>query len=462
MGEKVGKGFHMKSVAAVEESLSKISEIDQSGYTLNSVLATAPDALEQAEAYDRKGSALPLQGLPILIKDNIEAFGLPASAGSLALADTPVTKDSTIARRLREAGAVIIGATNLSEWANIRSTKSTSGWSAVGGLTANPWKHGRSAGGSSSGSGAAVAAGLTQWAIGSETDGSIICPASLNGCVGIKPTVGSIPRDGMVPISTNQDSPGPMAQTVEQAAILLDVLTGKSEFAKAVASDQKIKIGVVRQWLTSNNELNTLFDGSVKVLEKRGFTLVDVELTEPAEQDHEDELRVLLYELSEGLGTYLSHRSGSRLASLREVVQFNIENSGAELKHFGQELFDMALDFESQRDEYLASRARNKLWAEKTLVHGLKDVDILIGCTFGPAWESNLETGDNFQEASWICTAPSIAGAPIGTIPMGLVSGMPVGLGFVSARNQEATLISAMSNAERALGLGVLKPTFTR
>ena len=452
----------MKSVAAVQEALAKIQEIDQSGYTLNSVLAVAPDALEKAEAYDRKNSDLPLQGLPILIKDNIEVLGLPASAGSLALADTPIAQDSTIARRLREAGAVIIGATNLSEWANIRSTKSTSGWSALGGLTANPWKHSRSAGGSSSGSGASVAAGLTQWAIGSETDGSIICPASLNGCVGIKPTVVSIPRDGMVPISASQDSPGPMAQTVEQAAILLDVLTGKSEFAKAVASDQKIKIGVVRKWMTSNNELNLLFEDSVKVLEKHGFTLVDVELSEPAEQDHEDELRVLLYELSEGLGTYLSGRSGARFSSLREVVAFNIEHSSSELQHFGQELFEMALDFESQRDEYLASRARNKLWAEKTLSDGLTDVDILIGCTFGPAWESNLETGDNFQEASWICTAPSIAGTPIGTIPMGLVSGLPVGLGFVSARNQEAKLIGAMAKAEHALDLGILKPSFSK
>ena len=450
----------MKSVAAVEESLGRIQEIDKSGFELNSVLAVANDALDYAVRFDEKKSELPLKGLPILIKDNIEALGLPATAGSSALADTPVVQDSTLARRLREAGAVIIGSTNLSEWANIRSTKSTSGWSAVGGLTANPWKHGRSAGGSSSGSGAAVAAGLTQWAIGSETDGSIICPASLNGCVGIKPTVGSIPRDGMIPISASQDSPGPMTQTVEQAALLLDVLMAKNEYARAVDSEEKMKIGVVRQWMTSNDELNTLFDESIKVLEKQGFTLVDVELREPAEQDHEDELRVLLYELSEGLGTYLSKRSGSRLTSLKEVVEFNLENSDVELKHFGQELFDMALDFESQRDEYLASRARNKLWAEKTLSHGLTVVDILIGCTFGPAWESNLETGDNFQEASWICTAPSIAGTPIGTIPMGLVSGLPVGLGFVSARNQESKLISAMANAERALGLGVLKPSF--
>ena len=452
----------MKSVAAVEASLEKISEIDQNGYRLNSILAIAEDALSQAQQYDAKKTELPLQGLPILVKDNIEALGLPATAGSIALADTPVTQDSPITRRLREAGAIIIGATNLSEWANIRSTHSTSGWSAVGGLTANPWKHGRSAGGSSSGSGAAVSAGLTQWAIGSETDGSIICPASLNGCVGIKPTVGSIPREGMIPISASQDSPGPMAQTVSQAAVLLDVLTAKSGFAAAAKSDQHLKIGVVRQWMTSNSELNSLFETSIGLLEKQGITLVEVELTAPEEQDHEDELLVLLYELSVGLGNYLVGRSGARFKTLRDVVAFNTENSKTELQHFGQELFDMALTFESKRDEYIKARERNKLWADNTIATGISDVDILIGCTYGPAWESNLETGDNFQEASWICTAPAIAGTPIGTIPMGLVSGLPVGMGFVAAGNQEAKLISAMAKAERALNLGVLTPTFLK
>jgi amidase len=253
-----------------------------------------------------------------------------------------------------------------------------------------------------------------------------------------------------------------MAQTVAQAATLLDVLTAKSEYAKAAQSNEKLRIGVVREWMTSNNELNTLFDESVRKLEKQGFTLVDVDLTPPEEQDHEDELRVLLYELCEGLGKYLSHRPGARFSSLKDVVAFNLENSDIELKYFGQELFEMALEFESDRAAYLASCERNQKWADKTLSHGLADVDVLIGCTYGPAWESNLETGDKFQEASWISTAPAIAGTPIGTIPMGLVSGLPVGLGFVSGRNQESKLISAMANAERALGLGALKATFIK
>jgi amidase len=452
----------MKSTDAVERSLEKISTIDKSGYVLNSVLAVAEDALEQAHQYDKNGIDLPLQGIPILIKDNIEAVGLPATAGSLALANTPVTKDSTIARRLRAGGAIIIGATNLSEWANIRSNKSTSGWSAVGGLTANPWIHGHSAGGSSSGSGAAVAAGLTQWAIGSETDGSIICPASLNGCVGIKPTVGAMPRDGVVPISASQDSPGPMTHTVIQSAQLLDVLTGKNEYTKAAHSDTCLRIGVVPQWMTSNSDVNARFEEARALLEKSGITLVEVELTPPDTEEHEDELMVLLHELGTGLKDYLAKRPGARVSNLLDVVNFNKNNADTELKHFGQEHFEKALELENKKEDYLAARQRNKTWAEKTLAQGLQDVDILIGCTYGPAWESSLENGDSYASASWITSAPAIAGTPIGTIPMGLVSGLPVGLGFVSARDQEGKLITAMAQAERALGFGILTPTFKK
>jgi amidase len=452
----------VKSVDAVEESLAKISDIDQSGYALNSVLAVAADALEQAHFIEQRGVDLPLQGLPILIKDNIEVSGLPATAGSLALLNTPVTKDATIAQRLKAAGAVIVGATNLSEWANIRSTKSASGWSAVGGLTANPWQHSHSAGGSSSGSGAAVAAGLTQWAIGTETDGSIICPASLNGCVGIKPTVGSIPRDGVIPISVSQDSPGPMAQTVSQAALLLDVLTNQNIYAAAANSDNSLRIGVVDEWMTSSNEVNASFEHAIAQLQKSGLKLTQVKLVAPEKQEGDDELFVLLYELSEGLRSYLATRPGTRIRSLKDIVDFNFSNSATELEHFGQELFEKALEFESRLSEYQSTRQRNLLWAEETLNRGLADVDVLIGCTFGPAWQSSLANGDSYEVASWITSAPAIAGTPIGTVPMGLVSGLPVGLGFVSARNQEAKLITAMARAERALDLGVLKPTFIK
>ena len=452
----------MKSTLAVQSALERIGDLDQGGYTLNSVLALADDALEQAFHFDQSALDLPLRGLPILIKDNIEARGLPATAGSLALVDTPVLQDSTIARRLREAGAIIIGSTNLSEWANIRSSKSTSGWSAVGGLTANPWKHGQSAGGSSSGSGAAVAAGLTQWAIGSETDGSIVCPASLNGCIGIKPTVGSIPRDGMIPISASQDSPGPMAQTVLQASLLLDVLTSNNKYVAAASAVNHMRVGVVRQWMTTNSDVNSLFEESLERLEKTGFKLADVELTPPEAVENDDELMVLLFELGEGIKRYLQYRPGARVATLKEIVTCNRLNSTDELQYFGQELFEQALEFETRKAEYLISRNRNLSWAQRTLDRGFEDVDILIGCTYGPAWESSLLNGDKHEAASWITQAPAIAGTPIGTIPMGLVSRLPVGLGLVAKRDHESTLINAMAQAERALGLGILQPTFLK
>jgi amidase len=450
----------MKSIALVEESLNRIESLDRNGYALNSVLATADNALDKAREYDDQNRDLPLQGIPILIKDNIEAIGLPATAGSLALANTPVTKDSTLTQRLRDAGAVIVGSTNLSEWANIRSNKSTSGWSAVGGLTANPWKHGHSAGGSSSGSGAAVAAGLTQWAIGSETDGSIVCPASLNGCVGIKPTVGSIPRDGMIPISASQDSPGPITQTVSQASVLLDVLTQKSIYSKAALSDQNIRIGIVPQWMTEDAAVNTLFEETVTKLEKAGLKFVEVNLTPPAQEEQDDELFVLLYELGRDLEKYLLTRDGARVSNLEDVVNFNKQHFDQELKHFGQEHFEKALDLQLKSDEYRVARLRNKTWAQSTLSPCSSEVDVLIGCTYGPAWVSSLGHGDSYGSASWITMAPAVAGTPIGTIPMGLVSGLPVGLGFVTARDQEALLVTAMAQAERALGLGVLQPTF--
>lgn len=452
----------MNSTRSVEDALEKINSIDQSGYQLKSVLAQASDALSQAAEFDKSMNSLPLAGLPILIKDNIEAIGLPASAGSLALADTPVTQDSTIVQRLRAAGAVVIGATNLSEWANIRSTKSTSGWSAVGGLTANPWKHQHSAGGSSSGSGASVAAGITQWAIGSETDGSIICPASLNGCVGIKPTVGSIPRDGMIPISKSQDSPGPMAQTVLQASLLLDVLTGKNEYVAAAQAERSLRVGVVKQWMTTDTQVNDLFETAVRSLSKAGISIVEIDLSEPSESDGEDEFHVMLHEMVSDLAMYLDARTGSRVKNLNEIVEFNRLQSKIELEFFGQEIFEKALELGGRGAEYEAKRGRNLIWANQTLETGLHNVDVLIGCTYGPAWINTLGKGDDFGSASWITTAPAIAGTPIGTVPMGLVNGLPVGLGFVVGRNMEHTLITAMAQAEKALNLGILKPTFIK
>ena len=305
----------------VEEALAKVAEIDRSGYKLNSVLALT----ENLEINTNQG---PLSGMPILIKDNIEAIGLPATAGSLALAGREVVRDSTIAKRLRAAGATIIGSTNLSEWANIRSGKSTSGWSAVGGLTANPWKHQHSAGGSSSGSGAAVAANIVSMAVGSETDGSIVCPASLNGCVGMKPTVGSIPRDAMVPISSSQDTPGPMTQTVAQSALLLDVLTDKNEYAKSIDEDYSINIGFVTEWVTNDAATNQLLSDLISSLGKANISVGEISLPEPSEQDGQDEFKVLMHELNEDLATYLAGRAGDGVRNLQDVVKFNLSHRG--------------------------------------------------------------------------------------------------------------------------------------
>ncbi len=440
---------------AFEYSLSKISEIDQSGYKLNSVLAVT----ENVEFNEAVG---PLAGIPILIKDNIEAIGLPATAGSLALAQTPVVRDSTIAKRLRAAGATIIGSTNLSEWANIRSGKSTSGWSAVGGLTANPWKHALSAGGSSSGSGAAVAAGITSMAVGSETDGSIVCPSSLNGCVGIKPTVGSIPRDAMVPISASQDTPGPMAQTVAQASLLLDVLTGQNKFHSALTLDTPLRIGVVKEWVTQDTGTNALFQDLLGKLSK-SIQISEISLPEPSEDEGEAEFKVLMHELNEDLASYLQSRDGAKVKTLHDVVDFNLARAESELQHFGQEYFELALQLGGRNDEYRKLRERNLDWAvSKVLNPGFEKFDILIGETYAPAWKSNLGGGDDFGSASWISMAPAIAGSPIGALPMGLVNGLPVAVGLVCRANQEERLIQAMALIEKTLDLGVLKPTFLK
>jgi amidase len=441
--------------AAYETALGKIADIDKSGYELNSVLAICEDLTFN----ETPG---PLAGVPILIKDNIEAIGLPATAGSLALTGTPVVRDSSIAKRLREAGATIIGATNLSEWANIRSSKSTSGWSAVGGLTANPWKHERSAGGSSSGSGAAVGAGIVSMAVGSETDGSIVCPSSLNGCVGIKPTVGSIPRDAMIPISASQDTPGPMAQTVSKTALLLDVLTDSKKYSLAVDANSQLRIGVVKEWVTQDPGTNKLFQELLTKLGKQ-IQITEISLPEPSETDGESEFKVLMQELNEDLTAYLQTRPGTKVKNLQDVVDFNNANQDLELKHFGQEYFDLALQLGGRNDEYKKMRAANLDWAvNKVLNPGFENFDILIGETYAPAWKSNLGGGDDFGSASWISMAPAIAGTPIGALPMGLVDGLPVAVGLVCRANQEERLIQAMALVEKVLGLGVLVPTFTK
>ena len=458
----------MTSRNKVEAALEKIKTIDRSGYTLNSVLALREQALADADAYDRDGIDLPMGGEPILVKDNVEALGLPGTAGSLALADTPPIKDATIILNLKAAGAIIIGAANLSEWANIRSKKSTSGWSAVGGLTANPWIHKYSAGGSSSGSGAAVGAGLVDFAVGSETDGSVTCPASLNGCVGLKPTVGLTSRDGVIPISGSQDSPGVLTKTVAQAALMLEAMSGQTGYVRALKEERSLRIGFVKNWMTSDDETNNRMQEALDAITKlakpggSGISLKDVDLINPEDSVGDDEYAVLKHELVSDLGEYLKARAGARVHSLEQVQSFNIAHRETEMQYFGQEIFDEALQTGGRGPDYQMKRDRNLAWANQTLALGLEEVDLLIGCTYGPAWESKLGVGDDFTASSWITMAPSIAGAPIGTVPMGLVRGLPVGLGIVGARNSEGAVLQFMQLLENILGQKDLLPTFLR
>ena len=441
------------------EALERIQSIDQSGYELNSVLAVSKSALSDALTINQD---LPLAGLPVFIKDNIQAVGLPGTAGSKALEDYPVKKDAELVTRLRAAGANIIGATNLSEWANIRSTTSTSGWSAVGGLTANPWIHKHSAGGSSSGSGSSVAAGLVTLAVGTETDGSIICPASLNGCVGIKPTVGNVSRVRVVPISDAQDSPGPMARSVADAALLLEVLSGIPNLVAAANSTEPLRIGIVKSWLSGDAGTDALFEAAVNALSKTDAKLVEIKVSAPAESISNDEYECLLHELVDDLAAYMADRTDGAIVSLAEVVKFNLLNADTELKYFGQELFDAALELGGRARAYNRKRSRNLQWATQTLDTALTDVDVLIGASYRPAWESTLGKGDDYGKNSWITMAPAIAGYPIGTIPMGITEGLPVGLGVVARANDESKLVAAMAKIESAIGLGVLKPTFIK
>ena len=455
----------MNSREKVEAALEKIETIDRTGYTLNSVLALRSQALADADEYDRAGIDLPMGGVPVLVKDNIEAVGLPATAGSLALSDTPVIRDSTIVANLKAAGAIIIGSTNLSEWANIRSTKSTSGWSAVGGLTANPWIHKNSAGGSSSGSGAAVGAGLVDFAVGTETDGSIICPASLNGCVGLKPTVGLTSRVGVVPISSSQDSPGTLTKSVAQAALMLEAMTGQTDYLDSLKELPALRIGFVKNWITPDEETNSRMSEAVDLIAKsanRGLELIDIDLANPKESVGEDEYAVLMHELVSDLADYLKGRAGARVKSLGQVQAFNIANREVEMKYFKQEIFDEALRNGGRGPKYQMKRDRNLNWANQVLASGFKDVDLLIGCTYGPAWESKLGEGDDHSNSSWITLAPAIAGTPIGCVPMGLVRGLPVGLGIVGPRNSEKTMLQFMQVLEDILGQQGAGATFVR
>lgn len=444
---------------AVEELLDRISVVEPH---TNAICTLHPDALAQADALDaeaaERGVRGPLHGRAVLVKDNIDTRDLPTTAGSLALASaSPPSRDAPLVQRLRNAGMVVLGKTNLSEWANIRDESSTSGWSAYGGLTRNPYGLNRSAGGSSSGSGAAVAAGLASYAVGTETDGSITCPAAFNGCVGIKPTVGTVPTTGVVPISESQDSPGPMALTVREAAALLTVLAGNgTDYAEHAVPGRLAgtRIGVPRTtyWGYSPHA-DAAAERALGLLAAEGATIVDhTDLPAYGDEVGEDELLVLLAEFRAGVEDYLSTRTGDVPRTLREIVDFNRAHAGTELAHFGQSLFEQALAGPlAGSPEHLAARSRG---IAATRSGGIDQVlrehelDALVTPSYPPAHPIDLV---NAEALAGSCSSPTaIAGYPLVTVPSELAAGLPVAVSFWGAAGSEGTLIEIAHGYEVA------------
>lgn len=452
----------------VSALLERLRTFDSPGSStaLRSVLAVSPAAMEDATRPPRErgdGRDLPLAGIPVLVKDNIEVAGMPSCAGSTSLTSRPAVRDAPLVARLREAGAIVIGTTNLSEWANIRSPRSTSGWSAVGGLTGNPWALDRSAGGSSSGSGAAVAAGFAPLAVGTETDGSITCPCSLNGVAGIKPTVGLVPTAGVVPISRSQDSPGPMARTVEEVALLLEVLGAKPGILRrARQGGAGLRVGVARTWRTGHPPTDAVFDDTTRALRGIGLDLADLDVAVPTDQVEEDELTVLLCELVDGMAEYLPTRGPGGPQDLEEVVAYEDNHGSEELVHFGHEFFERALSLGgTSNDAYRSARSANLRWAVgECLEPALTKCDVLVAPAYGPAWKSDLTLGGHPAAASPVTTAAAIAGWPIATVPMGLVDGMPVGFSAVGRPSSESLLLAVCREVERATGVVGQRPAW--
>jgi len=445
--------------------LARIEEIDRRGPAVNSVIEINPDALQIAANSDqeRRQKSLrgPLHGIPVLIKDNIDtADRMLTTAGSLALVGSRPEQDSFVARKLREAGAVILGKTNLSEWANIRSSHSTSGWSGRGGLTRNPYALDRNPCGSSSGSGAAVSANLCALAVGTETDGSVVCPSSSNGIVGIKPTLGLISRSGIIPIAHSQDTAGPMARTVRDAATLLNALAGvdsrdgvtAQSSAKASADYTKAldphglkdaRIGVARKYFGFNDAVDKVMDEALTAMRQAGAVLVDPADLESHGKFDDTELTVLLYELKADLNAYLAARPGALVHSLEELIAFNEHNREKEMPYFGQDLFIKAqAKGPLTSKEYLDALETNHRLARNQGIDGVMGkfrLDALVAPTAGPAWLTDLVDGDHdLGESS---NAAAVAGYPNITVPAGFVSGLPVGISFFGRAWSEPTLL---------------------
>ncbi len=465
--------FTARSLA--RKYLERIADIDKDGPKINSVIELNPEATSIAESLDRerrdKGPRGPLHGIPILIKDNIDtADRMKTTAGSLALLDSRPHRDAFIVKRLRDAGAVIIGKTNLSEWANFRSSNSSSGWSARGGQTRNPYVLSRNPCGSSSGSGAAPAANLCAAAIGTETDGSVVCPSSANSLVGIKPTVGLISRAGIIPIAHSQDTAGPMARTVRDAAILLGALigvdsrdaetrksTGKgfNDYTQFLDRDglKGARLGIVRKNFGFSDAVDKLINDHISEMKKRGAIVIDPANIPTAGKFDESELEVLLYEFKADLNAYLAQTGGNIPArSLKDLIKFNEAHREQEMPYFGQDLFIRAeakgpLSSPAYR---AALRKNHSLTRELGIDFVMRKhrLDALIAPTGGPAWPTDWLNGDHFKGG--YSSASAVAGYPHITVPAGYVFGLPVGLSFFSGAWSEPKLIKFAYAFEQA------------
>lgn len=471
-GMKSGK-WTAKSLA--EKYLTRMEAIDRQGPKLRSVIEVNPDAIGIAEALDKerkeKGPRGPLHGIPILIKDNIDtADKMATTAGSLALVGAKPPSDAFLVQLLRKAGAVLLGKTNLSEWANIRCSYSTSGWSARGGLTKNPYVLDRNTSGSSSGSGAAVAANLCAIAVGTETDGSVVSPSSVNGIVGIKPTVGLISRTGIIPISHTQDTAGPMARTVRDAALLLGIMTGIDHDDTATSVPERkaakdytqflkpgglkgARLGVARNYFGFHDMVDAVMNEALDVLKREGAILIDPAEIPAMDKVGEFENTVLLYELKVDMKAYLTRLApNSPMRTLKDIIAFNEKNRQTEMPFFGQDRFIKAEAKGALTEkEYVDALEKCRKMARTEGIDAVMNkhqLDALIAPTEGPAWMTDLVDGDRVLGSS--STAAAVAGYPSVTVPAGFVFGLPIGLSFFGRAWTEPKLLELAYAFEKA------------
>jgi amidase len=473
--QKAMQAGKLSSHSITSKYLSRIEEVDKRGPTINSVIEINPEALEIAEALDKerkaKGARGPLHGIPVLIKDNIDtADRMMTTAGSLALEGSIASRDSFVAQKLRAAGAVILGKTNLSEWANFRSSHASSGWSGRGGQTRNPYVLDRNPCGSSSGSGASVSANLCVVAVGTETDGSVVCPSSANSLVGIKPTLGLISRSGIIPIAHSQDTAGPMARTVTDAAILLGALAGldprdaatndsrgksEADYTKFLDRDgmRGARIGIARKFFGFSEQVDKLLNASIDEMKRLGAVVLDPADIPTTGKFDASEFEVLLYEFKADLNAYLAGL-GPRapVRSLKEIIEFNDKHSDREMPYFGQ---DIMIKAEAKgpltsKDYLKALRDNHRLSRTEGIdaVMNKNRLDAMVAPTGGPPWPTDLLNGDHFTGG--FSTPAAVAGYPHITVPAGYLHGLPLGLSFFGRAYSEPVLIKLAYAFEQA------------